>query len=111
MDSYGICQSMLADPTDITAGAQARRDRVRARIQAYNAAMTAACARHSPHCRGDGNAVFNYRFDLKDVSPSDYWHPSERGQEHWHKPVYSSTEVIAASVGVHASLAPMRTVT
>jgi lysophospholipase L1-like esterase len=47
-DSYGICQSMLADPTDITAGAQARRDRVRARIQAYNAAMTAACARHTP---------------------------------------------------------------
>jgi hypothetical protein len=37
--------------------------------------------RHTAHCRGDGNAVFNYRFDLKDVSPSDYWHPSERGQE------------------------------
>ena len=79
-DSYGICQSMLADPTDITAGAQARRDRVRARIQAYNAAMTVACAGHTPHCRADGNAVFNYRFDLEDVSPIDYWHPSKRGQ-------------------------------
>jgi hypothetical protein len=31
-------------------------------------------------CRADGNAVYNYRFDLEDVSPSDYWHPSERGQ-------------------------------
>jgi lysophospholipase L1-like esterase len=79
-DSYDVCQSMLADPTDTTAGAQARRDRVRARIQAYNAAMIAACAGYTPHCRGDGNAVFNYRFDLEDVSPIDYWHPSEHGQ-------------------------------
>jgi lysophospholipase L1-like esterase len=79
-DSYDICQSMLADPTDTTAGAQARRDRVRARIQAYNAAMITACAGYTPHCRGDGNAVFNYRFDLEVVSPIDYWHPSEHGQ-------------------------------
>jgi len=79
-DSYGICQSMLADPTDTTAVAQARRDRVRAHIQAYNSAMTAACTEHAPHCRSDGNAVFNYRFDLDDVSPIDYWHPSKRGQ-------------------------------
>jgi hypothetical protein len=79
-DSYGVCQSMLADPTDTTAVAQARRDRVRAHIQAYNSAMTAACTEHAPRCRSDGNAVFNYRFDLDDVSPIDYWHPSKRGQ-------------------------------
>jgi lysophospholipase L1-like esterase len=79
-DSYGICRSMLADPTDTSAAAQARRDRVRGRIQAYNAVMAATCARHAPRCRHDGNAVFDYRFDLEHVSTVDYWHPSKRGQ-------------------------------
>lgn len=78
--SYGVCRSMLADPTDTSAAAQARRDRVRGRVQAYNAAMAAACARHRARCRHDRNAVFNYRFDLGDVSTVDYWHPSRRGQ-------------------------------
>jgi hypothetical protein len=49
-------------------------------VQAYNAAMAAACKRHAPRCRDDGNAVFDYRFDLEDVSSLDYWHPSARGQ-------------------------------
>jgi hypothetical protein len=79
-ESSGVCQSMLANPTDLSAGAQARRDRVRARAQAYNAAMVAACVRHPVQCRHDRNAVFDYRFDLDDVSTVDYWHPSRRGQ-------------------------------
>ncbi|HLL65363.1 MAG TPA: GDSL-type esterase/lipase family protein [Micromonosporaceae bacterium] len=79
-ESYGVCQSMLADPADRGAAAQARRDRVRARVQAYNAAMAAACTRHTERCRHDGNAVFDYRFDLADVSTVDYWHPSRQGQ-------------------------------
>ena len=78
--SHGICQSMLADPSDTGADAQARRTRVRGRVQAYNAAMAAACARHAARCRHDRNAVFDYRFDLDDVSAVDYWHPSKRGQ-------------------------------
>lgn len=78
--SHGICAPMLADPLDTGADAQARRDRVRARVQAYNAAMAAACARHATQCRHDNNAVFGYRFELADVSPVDYWHPSRRGQ-------------------------------
>ena len=79
-ESFGVCRSMLADPTDTSAAAQARRERVRTRIEAYNAAMATACARHAPQCRDDGNAVFDYRFDLEDVSTLDYWHPSSRGQ-------------------------------
>jgi lysophospholipase L1-like esterase len=79
-ESSGVCGSMLADPTDTSAAAQARRDRVRARIQAYNAAMATVCARHAPQCRDDGNAAFDHRFDLDDVSTLDYWHPSSRGQ-------------------------------
>jgi lysophospholipase L1-like esterase len=80
--AYGVCQSMLARPTDTSAAAGARRERVRGRVQAYNAAMAAACARQSPRCRHDGNAVFDYRFGLQDVSTVDYWHPSKRGQAH-----------------------------
>jgi lysophospholipase L1-like esterase len=81
-ESSGVCQSMLADPTDPSAAAQARRDRVRARIQAYNDAMASACARHAPQCRDDGNTVFDYRFDLDDVSTLDYWHPSSLTVRH-----------------------------
>ncbi len=78
--STGVCRSMLADPTDRSPAAQDRRDRVRARVQAYNAAMQAACDRHAPHCRYDGNAVFDHRFGLGDLSTVDYFHPSRRGQ-------------------------------
>jgi lysophospholipase L1-like esterase len=78
--SNGVCRSMLADPTDTSADAQARRERVRGRVAAYNAAMAAACARHPQRCRHDGNAVFEHRFDLADVSSLDYWHPSKQGQ-------------------------------
>ncbi len=79
-ESSGVCPSMLADPTDTSAAAQARRDRVRGRPQAYNAAMAAACDRHAPRCRYDHNAVFDYRSDPDDVSTVDYFHPSQRGQ-------------------------------
>jgi lysophospholipase L1-like esterase len=79
-ESSGVCRSMLADPADTGPVAQARRDRVRARVQAYNAAMAAACGRHGPQCLYDGNAVFDYRFDLDDLSTRDYFHPSGRGQ-------------------------------
>lgn len=79
-ESYGVCRSMLADPTDTSAAAQARRDRVRARVADYNAAMAAACDRHAARCRHDGNAVFDHRFELDDVSTTDYWHPSAKGQ-------------------------------
>lgn len=79
-ESSAVCRSILADPTDTSAAAQARRDRVRARLQAYNAAMAAACDRHVPRCRSDRSAVFDYRFDLDHLSTVDYFHPSRRGQ-------------------------------
>ena len=78
--AYGICQSMLAGPTDTSPAAKERRDRVRGRVQAYNEVMAAACERRSGRCKHDGNAVFDYRFTLDDVSTVDYWHPSARGQ-------------------------------
>ena len=33
-EAYGVCPSMLAEPTDTSAAAEARRERVRARIRA-----------------------------------------------------------------------------
>jgi lysophospholipase L1-like esterase len=79
-EAYGVCPSMLAKPTDTGAAANARRQRVRARIEAYNAAMAAACGRHPAQCRHDQNAIFDYRFGLDEISDIDYWHPSKRGQ-------------------------------
>ena len=79
-EAYSICPSMLAEPTDISAAADARRERVRARIQAYNAAMAAACGRHPARCRHDQSAIFDYRYNLDEISDIDYWHPSRRGQ-------------------------------
>ena len=66
-ESSGVCRTMLADPADVSAAAQARRDRVRARVRAYNAAMAAACDRHTPRCRYDQNAVFDYPFHHEDL--------------------------------------------
>jgi lysophospholipase L1-like esterase len=79
-EAYGVCPSMLADPTDTSAATNARRQRVRARIRAYNTAMAVACDRHSTQCRHDQSAIFDYRFNLDEVSNIDYWHPSTRGQ-------------------------------
>jgi lysophospholipase L1-like esterase len=74
-----ICQSMLADPTDESAEAGARRARVRQRVVDYNTAMSVACGRH-PTCRSDRGAVFDYDFTIEMVSERDYWHPSRVGQ-------------------------------
>jgi hypothetical protein len=42
--------------------------------------MAGACDRHAPRCRSDGNAVFDYRFGLHDLSTVDYFRQSRRGQ-------------------------------
>lgn len=75
----GICQSMLARPESDAAADAARRGRVRARVEAFNAVMAEVCARYDT-CRWDGGAVFGYRFGLDAVSERDYWHPSREGQ-------------------------------
>lgn len=76
---YGVCRSMLAAPGSEAPADVARRRRVRARVEAYNAAMAAACAKHAT-CRWDGGAVFRDRFGLDSVSERDRWHPSREGQ-------------------------------
>ena len=78
--TYGICQSMLKNPTSTSSTDAARRDRVRQRVIDYNTALANACAAYGPNCRFDGNAVFGYPFVLSQVSTWDYFHPNTSGQ-------------------------------
>lgn len=77
---FGICQSLLANPTSTAAADVARRDRVRQRVVDFNTQLAQACAAYGPNCQFDGNAVFNFRFSISQVSGWDYFHPNADGQ-------------------------------
>jgi lysophospholipase L1-like esterase len=77
---FGICQSMLANPTSTSAADNARRDRVRQRVADFNGQLAAACVAFGANCLFDNNAVFNYQFVLSQVSTWDYFHPNTSGQ-------------------------------
>jgi len=77
---FGVCQSMLANPTSTATADNQRRDRVRQRVIDFNGQLAAACAAYGANCAFDGNAVFNYPFVLSQVSQWDYFHPNESGQ-------------------------------
>jgi lysophospholipase L1-like esterase len=76
---FGICQSMLANPTSTAAGDVARRDRVRQRVIDFNSTLASVCAEYST-CRFDQNALFSYPFALSQISTWDYFHPNPSGQ-------------------------------
>ncbi|MER5730067.1 SGNH/GDSL hydrolase family protein [Streptomyces sp. NPDC002138] len=75
----GICQSMLADSESVTAGATARREKVRARVVEYNEVLRQVCAKDEL-CRYDGGAVFQYPFTTQQLSHWDWFHPGKDGQ-------------------------------
>ncbi|WP_062436331.1 GDSL-type esterase/lipase family protein [Herbidospora daliensis] len=76
-----ICQTMLANPTSTARKDEDRRDRVRARVMAYNTEMARACAAYGPLCRHDGGEVFRYQFPVSMVSKWDFFHPNAEGQK------------------------------
>ncbi len=76
----GVCPSMLARPSSKSEADVARRDLVRNRVVAYNAALAAACDEYGPRCRFDRNAVFDTRFTLGQLSRWDFFHPNTSGQ-------------------------------
>ncbi|MBQ0897499.1 SGNH/GDSL hydrolase family protein [Micromonospora sp. U56] len=78
--AFGICQSMLANPTSTAQADVDRRTRVRQRVVDFNTQLTQACAAYGPNCDFDDNAVFNYPFALSQVSTWDYFHPNTSGQ-------------------------------
>jgi lysophospholipase L1-like esterase len=75
-----VCQSLLANSGSTGAADAARRARVRQRVVDYNAQLADACRLYGPNCDFDGNAVFDYRFTLAEVSQWDYFHPDTDGQ-------------------------------
>jgi lysophospholipase L1-like esterase len=77
--TFGVCQSMLANPTSTAAADVQRRERVTQRIVAYNNALAEVCAQFR-QCRFDGFAAFNAEFTKNDVVHTDYFHPSLSGQ-------------------------------
>ena len=78
--AYGICQSMLANPTSTAQADVTRRNNVRQRIVDFNAQLADACSLYGANCKFDSNAVFNYQFVLSQVSTWDYFHPNTAGQ-------------------------------
>ncbi|MFI7577089.1 SGNH/GDSL hydrolase family protein [Micromonospora sp. NPDC049497] len=79
--TFGICQSMLANPTSTAQVDVDRRNRVRQRVIDFNTQLAAACAAYGANCLFDNNAVFGYPFALNQLSGWDYFHPNTGGQQ------------------------------
>jgi lysophospholipase L1-like esterase len=77
---FGICQSMLANPSSTAQADVDRRARVRQRVVDFNTQLAQACAAYGSNCDFDDNAIFNYPFVLSQVSTWDYFHPNRSGQ-------------------------------
>jgi lysophospholipase L1-like esterase len=78
--AFGICQSMLANPTSTAQTDVDRRNRVQQRVIDFNTQLAQACTAYGANCKFDGNAVFSYPFVLSQVSGWDYFHPNAEGQ-------------------------------
>lgn len=79
--TFGICQSMLANPTSTARADVDRRARVRQRVIDFNTQLAQACSAYGANCDFDDNAVFNYPFVLSQISTWDYFHPNTSGQQ------------------------------
>ncbi|MEE6259125.1 SGNH/GDSL hydrolase family protein [Plantactinospora sonchi] len=75
-----ICPALLANPTSTAEADRTRRSTFRARIDAYNKELSAACRAYGSRCRYDGGAVHRVRFSLDMVNRLDYFHPNVDGQ-------------------------------
>ena len=78
-DSFGICQSMLANSGSTAQADVDRRARVSQRNIDFNTQLAQVCAQYV-HCRFDNNAAFNVSFPANAVSTIDYFHPNVSGQ-------------------------------
>lgn len=73
------CASIYANPYSDAKADRHRRAVARRRIERFNAAMAAECARDRL-CRTDGGALFRHRWTDAEVS-ADFLHPSIAGQQ------------------------------
>ncbi|HEX8024883.1 MAG TPA: SGNH/GDSL hydrolase family protein [Candidatus Limnocylindrales bacterium] len=76
---FGICKSMLANPSSTAQADVDRRARVLQREVDFNTQLQQVCALYA-QCRFDSLAVFNTAFTSADVTTRDYFHPSISGQ-------------------------------
>jgi lysophospholipase L1-like esterase len=77
----GVCPALLADPTSTSAAANARRQRVADRVDAYDDELAEACDAYGKRCRWDGGSAHGVRFSLDLVNHLDYFHPNAEGQD------------------------------
>jgi lysophospholipase L1-like esterase len=77
---FGVCKSMLANPTSIAQADVDRRARVLQRERDFNDVLASVCALYA-QCRFDGYAVFDTAFVASDITTRDYFHPSIAGQK------------------------------
>lgn len=77
--SFGICQSLLANPTSTAQADVDRRAQFQQQEQAYNSVLQTVCAQYA-QCKYDGGAGYGVQFQAGDVSTNDYFHPSIAGQ-------------------------------
>lgn len=73
------CPALLARPTSTAAADVDRRAAFRARVDAYNRELVAACRAYGKHCRGDGGAAHRVRFGLNMLTAFDFFHPNAEG--------------------------------
>ncbi|MGB2711555.1 MAG: SGNH/GDSL hydrolase family protein [Conexibacter sp.] len=76
---FSICQSMLRNATSMSREDEERRLRVQRREVEFNRVLETVCATYA-NCQWDRNTGYNYRFESREVSTNDYFHPSQRGQ-------------------------------
>lgn len=76
---FGICQSMLRNPTSTSREDEERRLRVQRREVEFNGVLASVCATYEK-CQYDGGTGYEFRFEAGEVSTNDYFHPSVRGQ-------------------------------
>jgi lysophospholipase L1-like esterase len=75
-----MCPSLLANPESEADVDVARRRQFAERVDAYDAALAAACKAFGPRCRWDGGAVHGFRFSLSQISALDFFHPNAEGE-------------------------------
>jgi len=78
-NNFGICQSLLRNPTSTSREDEERRLRVQRRNVEFNTVLREVCATYAT-CEYDADTGYNYRFEAGEVSTRDYFHPSVRGQ-------------------------------
>ncbi len=76
---FGICQSLLRNPTSTSREDEERRLRVQQREVEFNEVLASVCAEYE-QCQYDEGTGYAYRFETGEVNTRDYFHPSVAGQ-------------------------------